>query len=347
LDSYLFKSSPVIVILQEFFMSKEDIVNVSDIYMARKRIAPYIRKTPLVESPYLSETTGSKVMLKLENLQFTGSFKPRGAANKLLSLTNEQLKRGVIAVSSGNHGKAVAYMARKLGGKAIICLYEGVPLNKIEAIRSYGAEIIMCGSTYDEAMDTMLRLKNDRDLPTAGSFDDPYLLAGHATIGLELLEDFPEVDTVLVPVALGVLPMGLAILLKKANPSTKIIAVSMERGASLIPSLRAGRLVDYIEQPSVADAIVGGLGPEPEYVLETVARYIDDTILVSDEEIADAMFFALNKHHQVIEGAGAVGIAALLNNKAKVLGSNIAVIISGGNVDISLLVEIAQQRIVN
>ena len=326
-------------------MLKEDIVNISDIYMARNRITPYIRKTPLVESPNLSEAIGSEVMLKLENLQFTGSFKLRGVANKLLSLTDEQLKRGVISVSSGNHGRAVAYMARRLGGKAIICLYEGVPENKIEAIRCFGAEIVMGGTTYDEAMDTMLQLKDTQDLPTAGSFDDPYLLAGHATIGLELLEEYPEVDTVLIPTALGVLPIGIAIALKSANPSTKIIAVSMERGAVLIPSLRAGKLVGYVEEPTLADALVGGLGSQPQHVLDTTERYIDDTILVSEDDIADAMFFALEKHHQVVEGAGAVGIAALLKKKAQVLGSNVVVIVSGGNVDIPLLVDIAQQRI--
>ena len=284
-------------------------------------------------------------MLKLENLQFTGSFKPRGVANKLLSLTNEQLKHGVIAVSSGNHGRAVAYMARRLGGKAIICLYEGVPENKIEAIRCFGAEIVMGGTTYDEAMDTMLQLKDTQDLPTAGSFDDPYLLAGHATIGLELLEEYPEVDTVLIPTALGVLPIGIAIALKSANPSTKIIAVSMERGAALIPSLRAGKLVDYVEESTLADALVGGLGPQPQHVLDTTERYIDDTILVSEDDIADAMLFALEKHHQVVEGAGAVGIAALLKKKAQALGSNVVVIVSGGNVDIPLLVDIVQQRV--
>lgn len=325
-------------------MQIEDTTSISDIYMARKRITPYIRHTPLVESPHLSEKTESNVMLKLENLQVTGSFKPRGVANKLLNLTNEQLKHGVIAVSSGNHGRAVAYMALKLGGRAIICLYEGVPINKIEAIRGFGAEIVMGGSTYDEAMDTMLRLKKDQKFTAVGSFDDPHLLAGHATIGLELLEDFPEVDTVMIPTAIGIMPIGISIVLKKANPSIKIIAVSMKRGAALIPSLRAGKFVDYVEEPTLADALVGGLGPRPQHVINTAGRYIDDTILVSEDEIADAMFFALENHHQVIEGAGAVGIAALLKKDAKDFGSHIAVIVSGGNVDIPLLVDIAQQR---
>jgi threonine dehydratase len=325
-------------------MKKEDIISLSEVYKARKRIAPYIRYTPLIEAPLLCKNRNSRVMLKLDNLQITGSFKPRGVANKLLNLPIEQLKRGVLAVSSGNHGKAVAYMAAKLGGKAKICLYEGVAANKIEAIKKYGAEIIMSGSTYDEAMETMLQLIKDRGLSTAGSFDDPHLSAGHATIGLEILEGFPEVDTVLVPTAIGTLPIGIAIVLKSANISTRIIAVSMERGAALIPSLRAGRLVDYIEQPSLADALVGGLGPQPQHVLDTNAKYIDDTILVSEDEIANAMFFILENHHQVVEGAGAVGIAALLHNKGKSFGKNIAVVVTGGNVDIPLLVEIAQKR---
>lgn len=326
-------------------MQNKDIISVADIYIARKLIAPFIRNTPLIESLPLSNKTETNVMLKLENLQVTGSFKPRGVANKLLNLTTEQLTHGVIAVSSGNHGRAVAYMALKLGGKATICLYEGVPKNKIEAIRGYGAEVVMGGSTYDEAFDTMMRLKKEHKLTFVGSFDDPHILAGHATIGLELLEDFPEVDTVLIPTAIGIMPIGIAIVLKNANPSTKIIAVSMERGAALIPSMRAGKLVDYVEEPTLADALVGGLGSNPQQVLETAERYIDDTIMVSEDDIANAMFFALEIHHQVIEGAGAVGVAAILKNEKYDFGSHIAVIVSGGNVDIPLLVDIAQQRI--
>jgi threonine dehydratase len=326
-------------------MQNKDPISISDIYISRKRIAPYIINTPLVESPPLSKKTETNVMFKLENLQVTGSFKPRGVANKLLNLTSEQLKHGVIAVSSGNHGRAVAYMARELGGKATICLYEGVPKNKIDAIKGFGAQIVIGGSTYDEALDSMLRLKKEQKLTFVGSFDDPHLLAGHATIGLELLEEFPEVDAVLIPTAIGIMPIGISIMLKNANPSTKIIAVSMERGAALIPSLRAGKLVDYVEEPTLADALVGGLGSNPQQVLDTTDRYIDDTILVSEDDIADAMFYALENHHQVIEGAGAVGIAALLKNDSKDFGGNIAVIVSGGNVDIPLLVDIAQQRI--
>jgi len=328
-------------------MSSEDIVCLSDIYSARNQIEQFTTKTPLIESTYLSEAVGSRVMLKLENLQITGSFKPRGVANTLLNLSSKQLKRGVIAVSSGNHGRAVAYITSKLGGKATICLYEGVPDNKIEAIRNLGAEIVMSGSTYDEAIETMLRLKHDKDLTTVGSFDDPFLIAGHGTVGLEILEEFPEVDTVLVPTALGVLPMGIAIALKSANPSTNIIAVSMELGAALIPSLRAGKLMDYVEEPTLADALVGGLGPNPQHVLETTNKYIDDTILVTESDIADAMLFALEKHHQVVEGAGAVGIAALLHNKENIFGKNIAVVVSGGNVDIPLLIDIAHQKSLN
>ena len=325
-------------------MSTNNPITIQDVYAARKRIAPYITRTPLVEAPLLSEITGAKrMMLKLENLQRTGSFKPRGVANKLLSLSKEQLKRGVIAVSSGNHGRAIAYMANELGGKAVICLAEGVAKNKMQAISDLGAEIVIGGATYDEATHTMERLQKERGLSYCGSFDDPHLLAGHASVGIELLEDFPEVDTVLVPSAIGVLPIGIAIVLKRANPAVRIVAVSMERGAVLVPSLRAGKLVDYVEEPTLADALVGGLGPRPEHVIETVSRYIDDTILVSEDDIAAAMYFALDNLHQVIEGAGAVGIAALLRKKTEHLGRNIAVVVSGGNVDLPVLADIVER----
>ncbi len=317
-------------------------ISLKNVYEARNRIKPYIRRTPLFESTQLSKISKANVKLKMENLQLTGSFKPRGVTNKLLSLSQAQIKRGVIATSTGNHGRAVAYIAREVGGRAIICISEGVPDNKKEAIRELGAEIIVGGKNFDEALRAMEQIVKKQGVEPFNSFRDPYIMAGHATIGLELLEDFPEIDTVIIPVADGVLLVGIAVVLKAADPSVKVVGVSMKRGAALIPSLRAGKIVDFEEKPTLADAIMGGLGPDGEFILDTVNRYIDETIMVSEEEIAEAMTFALNEHHQVIEGAGAVGIAALLNQKVSGLGNNVAVVVTGGNVDTQTLLRIVQ-----
>ncbi len=315
-----------------------------DVYLARQRIMSIARRTPIIEAPRLSERDETKVVLKLENLQTTGSFKIRGATNKLLSLSDEERRRGVVTSSSGNHGRAVSYVAGRLGIQATICIPDTVPDNKRKAIRQLGAELVIAGATYDEASDTAVRLQEERGLTMIHPFDDPFVIAGQGTIGLELLEDFPEIDTVLVPLSGGGLMAGIAFVLKSADPTLRTIGITMERGPAMVESLRAGKVVEIVEGPTLADALAGGLGAENIYTFEMIREYVDDTILVSEEEIARAMAFALEECHLVVEGGGAVGIAALLSEKVRELGKNVAVVLSGSNVDIPILLEVAQSH---
>ncbi len=315
-----------------------------DVYLARRRIMSLARRTPVIEAPRLSESGKSKVVLKLENLQTTGSFKLRGATNKLLSLSEEERSRGVVTSSSGNHGRAVSYVAGRLGIQATICIPDTVPDNKRKAIRQLGAELVIAGATYDEASDKAVRLQEERGLTMIHPFDDPFVIAGQGTIGLELLEDFPEIDTALVPLSGGGLMAGIAFVLKSADPKLRTIGITMERGPAMVESLRAGKVVEIVEEPTLADALAGGLGGENIYTFEMIREFVDDTILVSEEEIAAAMAFALEEYHLVVEGGGAVGIAALMSGKARELGHNVAVVLSGSNVDIPILLKAAQNH---
>ncbi len=311
-----------------------------DIYLARKRIAPIVRRTQLVPSPSLTELVGVSVFLKLENLQETGSFKLRGATNKILSLTPEEQQRGVIAVSTGNHGRAVSYVARQLDINAIICLSEHVPRNKVEALRRLGAEVVVHGQSYDEAMARAARLQEQQGLTWIDPFDDPFVIAGQGTIGLELLEDLPDIDTAVVPLSGGGLISGIALALKSVDSGIRVIGVSMDRAPVMYHSLRAGAPIEMDEEPTIADALAGGIYLDNRHTFRLVRRYVDETFLVSEEEIASGMAFALEQHHLVVEGGGAVGIAALLYRRVNTVGRKVAVVISGGNVDGTLLASI-------
>jgi threonine dehydratase len=290
------------------------------------------------------ESVGSEIVLKLEGLQVTGSFKIRGATNKVLSLNDDERKRGVIAVSSGNHGRAVAYVAQRYSIPAVICISETVPGNKVQAIQELGAEVVIDGKTYDEASEGAERLQIERGLTMVHPFDDPYVIAGQGTIGLELMEEFPEIDTVIVPLSGGGLLGGIALALKSINAKIQTIGVSMDRGPAMVESLEAGEIVEVIEEPSLADALVGGIGNNNAYTFELIQKYVDETVLVSEKEIAAAMTYALEKHQLVVEGGGAVGIAALLAGKVKNLRRKVAVVISGSNVSLSTLMEVANSE---
>ncbi len=319
-------------------------ITLADILAARQRIAPVVTRTPLHQSVLLSERVGVPVYMKLENCQQTGSFKPRGAANKLLSLSDVEKDRGVITVSSGNHGRAVSYVSSKLGIKAMVCLAENVPANKVEGIKRYGAEVLSVGQSYDEATEHSERIQAERGLTFSSPFDDPQVIAGQGTIALEILEDQPGIDTLVVPLSGGGLISGIALAAKSINPAIRVIGVSMDRGPVMHASLKAGQIVVLEEEPSLADALVGGLGSNNHYTFELCRQLVDDSVLVSEEEIAEAMAFMLEGEHHVVEGGGAVGIAALLNGRIDV-GEQVAVVVSGGNVDIPVLVGIIQKQI--
>ena len=319
-------------------------VKMRDVYAARQAIAGMAVRTPLIEAPALTEREGASVYLKLENVQRTGSFKIRGAASKLSSLTDDERRRGVIAVSSGNHGRAVAYVARELGVRAVICMSTRVPPNKVEGIRSLGADLELHGESYDAAERHALRLQEERGLTMIPPFDDPHVIAGQGTIGLEILEDLPSVGSVMVPLSGGGLMAGVALVLKAADPSIRTIGVSMERAPVMFHSLRAGHPIQMEEQETLADALVGGIGLDNRHTFRMIQKVVDETLLVTEEEIASAMAFALSQQHLVVEGGGAVALAALMTGKLAGQGEEVIVVLSGGNVEIPRLLEIAQNR---
>jgi len=315
-----------------------------DAYLARNRIAPFVRRTPLVESAWLSKHGNGNVYIKPENQQKTGSFKLRGAANKILSLTSEERARGVITVSSGNHGRAVAYMARELGITAVICMSSTVPDNKVQAVEELGAELAIIGDTYDETNDHAIRLQVERHLTFVHPFDDREIIAGQATIGLEIVEDLPQIDTVIVPLSGGGLLGGVALALKSIKPDVRTIGVSMERGPAMYESIKAGVITPVVEEPSLADALVGGLGDDNKFTLDLAREYVDEIELVSEDEIAAGMLFVLEKEQLVVEGGGAVGFSLLLGDRVNIEGQNVVVVASGGNTNLDVLVQVAQGK---
>lgn len=308
--------------------------NIRDIWAARKRISSLVMKTPLINSPVLSEQVHASVFLKLENRHETGAFKIRGAANRMLSLTPDEQKRGVATFSTGNHGLAIAYVAKKLGIPATVCISHRVPGGKVEALRRMGASVQIHGNSQDEAEEHCYKYAEEHDLTLIKAFDDPFVIAGHGTIGLELIEDFPAIDTVVVPLSGGGLLSGIAFVMKSIDPTIRVIGVSMERGAVMYQSLRAGRPVELPEEDTLADSLLGGIGLDNRYTLPMVRQYVDETVLVSEEAIAEGMAYLFKSHRMVVEGAAATGIATVLHSGLITQGSNVAVIISGNNVDV-------------
>ena len=320
-------------------------ISPSEITCAQERIAAFVRRTPLLDYSELLVESGAKLKLKLENLQLTGSFKIRGAINKMLTLSVDERLHGVVTVSSGNHGRAVSHAARLLGIRAVVFLPETVPPYKVSAIRDLGAEVVIKGRTYDESDGYAHDCEVKQNMIFVHPFDDPAVIAGQGTIGMELLEDFPRIDTVVVPLSGGGLLSGIARALKPINQRIRVIGVSMERGPAMVESLKAGKVVDIVEEPTLADALMGGIGFDNRYTFQLVQQLMDEAVLVSEEDIARAMTVALKDFHVVIEGGGAVALAAILTNKIKSMGNNIAVIISGGNIEFPSLTQIYQENI--
>lgn len=314
----------------------------ADIYRARARIAGFARRTPIVRSQSLSERTGAAVYLKPETLQPTGSFKVRGAASAILALPKDKLAKGVVTVSTGNHGRAVAHVAHEAGARAVVCLSGMVSEERRNAIRAAGGEVRIHGRSQDEASELAFKLARDEGLTMVNPFDDFHVIAGQGTAGLELIEDLPGLDTALVPVSGGALLGGIALALKSARPAIRVVGVSMERGASMHASLAAGRPVQVEEVESLADCLQGGIFPDNKFTFRMAKALVDDLVLVSEDEIAAAMAHALWRERLVVEGSGAVGIAAILSGKAGPLGQNVAIVLSGGNVEMARLIDIAR-----
>jgi threonine dehydratase len=315
-------------------------LSTADILQARRTIADLALRTPLIRADALSERLKSEVLLKLETLQPTGAFKIRGAANALLTLSAKQRRRGVVCASTGNHGRAVAWVARRLGIPATVCLSALVPQERAKAIEALGASVRRVGRNQDEAMEDVARAVANEGMTEVAPFDDPEVIAGQGTIGLELLEERPDLEAILVPLSGGGLAGGIALAAKTLKPTIGVIGVSMERGAAMHESIAAGRPVAVEEVPSLADSLGGGIGLENRWSFDLCRRLLDETVLVSESEIYRGIRHLLLEERQVAEGAAAVGAAALLAGKIAPIGP-IALIISGRTIGGQALARIA------
>jgi len=322
-----------------------DLLTLASVFAARQAIGALALRTPTVRSDALSARLLHDVLLKLETVQPTGAFKIRGAANALALRARELRISGVVCASTGNHGRAVAYAARRLGIQATICLSTLVPDTKARAIEALGAGIRRVGRSQDEAMAEVTRIIAEEGIIEVPPFDDPAIIAGQGTIGLELMEDVPELDAVIVPLSGGGLAGGIALAVKAIKPSVRVIGVSMERGAAMHASLADGRPVEVEEVPSLADSLGGGIGSANRWTFDLCRRLLDNVVLVSEAEIYRGMAHLLREDRIVAEGAAAVGVAALLAGKIALRGPT-ALIVSGRNVDMDQLIQVATGKTV-
>jgi threonine dehydratase len=319
-------------------------LELSDVAAARKRLEGAIYQTPCAYSQTLSELSGVRCFVKLENLQMTGSFKERGAANLLLQLEPEERARGVAAASAGNHGLAVAYHARRLGADAVIVMPEWAPLIKVTSARRHGAEVILAGANYDEAYGQACRIANERGLVFVHPFDDDRVVAGQGTLGLELFEQCPDIHAVVVAVGGGGLAGGVGLAIKTSRPDVRVIGVQAEALAAMKHALAAGGRTTLPPASTIADGIaVRQVG---EITLALASRYLDDVVTVTEEELSNAILLLLEIEKTVVEGAGAAPLAALLNRKLGLDGKNVVLVLSGGNIDVTMISRIIERGLV-
>jgi len=315
-----------------------------DIEEARERIREQIYFSPFPSSETISQMTGNRIFFKLENLQITGSFKERGALNRLLTLTGEEARQGVIAASAGNHGMAVAYHSRRLNLDATIVMPISAPLIKVTRVRQYGAETLLHGNDYDAAYAEAMRLSRLSGPCFISAFDDPWVIAGQGTIGIELYEQNPDLEVAVVPVGGGGLIAGIALALKTLLPKIRIIGVQAEAVSSMKVALEQGAPALLAPATTIADGIaVRAVGALP---FELVRRYVDEIVTVNEREIANAVLLLLEIEKTVAEGAAAVPLAALVNKKISVTGKNVGLVVSGGNIDMNLISRIIETGLV-
>lgn len=319
-------------------------ITLADIRAARKTIGDSIFLSPCAFSDTFSRLTGNRIFFKLENLQMTGSFKERGAVNKLSALTPDERARGVVTASAGNHAQGVAYHATRLGIRSKICMPVGTPLIKVSSTKDYGAEVVLFGNNFDEASEEAERLRRTENLTYVHAFDDDAIIAGQGTIGLELLEQEPDLEAVVVPVGGGGLIGGVACALKESRPGIKVVGVETERIPSMKAALAAHEPVTLPPAATIGDGIA--VRRAGERTLPLVAKYVDEIVTVNEEEIANAILLLLEREKTVAEGAGAAPAAALLNRKTSLNGLRTAVIVSGGNIDVNFLSRIIERGLV-
>jgi threonine dehydratase len=315
-----------------------------DVEEARERIKDQIYLSPLPYSETISRMTGNRVFCKLENLQITGSFKERGALNRLLTLSAEEARRGVIAASAGNHGMALAFHSQRLNIAATIVMPLFAPLIKVSRVRQYGARDLLHGNDYDTALGEAQRLSNEKGLTFISAFNDPWIVAGQGTVGLELYEQNPDLDAVIVPVGGGGLIAGVALALKALNPKIRIIGVQSEALPSMQAALANGEPTRLAPALTIADGIAVRRVGETPFAL--VREFVDEIVTVNEGEIANAVLLLLEIEKTVAEGAAAVPLAALVNKKVSLTGKNIALIVSGGNIDMNLIARIIEKGLI-
>jgi threonine dehydratase len=319
-------------------------VTLASIEAARERIGDAIHLSPCQLSHHLSERIGLPIYLKLENLQRTGSFKERGALNKLLTLNPEERGRGVIAASAGNHAQGVAFHSTKLGIRSQIVMPQATPLVKVVSTRGFGAEVILLGANYDEACEEAVARCTQQGLTFIHPFDDPVVIAGQGTIGLELLEQVPDLEAVVIPIGGGGLISGVACALKERNPKIRVIGVEPEKLPSMLRAREAGTPITLAPQATIADGIA--VRRAGDVTLPLVSRYVDEIVTVDDEEIASAILMLLEQEKTLAEGAGAAALAALLQSKTNLRHRRTAVLVCGGNIDVTLLAKIIARGLV-
>jgi threonine dehydratase len=308
----------------------------ADFEKARSIVGPRVYKTPLLTSRILSERTGFDIRLKAEMFQKTGSYKIRGPLNKFTYLSDDQRRRGVICSSAGNHAQGVALAAKLNGMHAVVCMAANATPSKVAATRGYGAEVILHGTIWDEANEKAKQLVAERGLTYIHPFDDPQLVAGQGTLGLEIFEDWPEADVVIVPIGGGGLISGVAMALKSMNPKVRIIGVESSGAPGMLKSVEAGRVVTLDR----VDCIIDGLRVKRvgEYTHAVVSHFVDEIVTLPDQDIFDAVVWVMSHCKLVVEGAAAAPVAALLHDKVQApAGSKVVCVLSGGNVDLDQL----------
>lgn len=310
-------------------------VTIADIWEAHKLLKPRLHHTALDPSRTLHEITGTDIYLKAENQQRSGSFKVRGASFKVSRLTEKERKRGVIAASAGNHAQGVAIAAAQAGVPCTIVMPEGAPLAKIMATQGYGAQVVLHGMTYDDAYNHCLEIQQQSGASFVHAFDDPDVIAGQGTLGLEMLSDLPDADALVVPIGGGGLISGIAIAAKALRPNITVIGVQAAGSASTLASLDAGTLRELPTINTIADGIA--VKRPGELTFEIIRQLVDEVVAVKDEAIISAVLLLMERHKMLVEGAGAVGVAALLSGTLKLPGKKVLVPLTGGNIDINLV----------
>jgi len=319
-------------------------VNLEAIRAARERIRGGVYESPCSYSETLSQLSANRVWLKLENLQMTGSFKERGALNRILTLSKEEAARGVIAASAGNHAQAVSYHATKRGIRAQICMPLSTPLVKVTQTRNYGAEVVLFGDSYDDAYQEACRRQIEYGFTFLHAFNNEDVIAGQGTIGLELLEQTPAMEAVIAPIGGGGLLGGIACVVKELKPSVRVIGVQTERIPSMLEAMKLHHPVTLPAAATIAEGIA--VRCAGELTLPLIEKYVDELVTVSEEDIANAILILLEREKTLAEGAGAAATAALLQRKTSLAGKNVVSLVCGGNIDVTLLSRIIERGMV-